>query len=48
MLSNVRGGTIKKILLILEKNALIVFTYGLNFSFKVLFKEYLGEKSSKL
>ena len=31
----------------LENHALIVFIYGLNFSFKMLFEEYLGDKSPK-
>ena len=38
---------IEKIALILEKGNLIVFIYELNFSFRMLFYQYLGEKNSK-
>ena len=33
--------------LIFEKKALIVFIFGLNFPFKMQFKEYTGEKTPK-
>ena len=38
---------LKKSALIFEKSTLIVFIYGLNFSLKMLFEEYLGKKSPK-
>ena len=37
----------KKSALILEKRVLNIFIYGLNLSFKKLFKVYLGKKFSK-
>ena len=37
----------KESALILEKNGLTRFIYGLNFSFKMLFYVYLGKKSPK-
>ena len=30
----------------LEKTAVILFNYGLNFSFKMLFEDYLGGKKA--
>ena len=36
----------KQNVLILEKKDLIVFIYELNFSFKILFSEFLGEKTA--
>ena len=38
---------IGKIPLISEKNALVVFVYGLNVSFEMQFQEKLGEQTSK-
>ena len=51
-----RGGVIErdpflkigKISLISEKNALVVFVYGLNVSFEMQFQEKLGEQTSKV
>ena len=40
-------GKLKKNALILEKADLIVFIYGLNFSFRMLFYQYLGKKAPK-
>ena len=34
--------------LILVKSSLDIFIYGLNFSFEMLFREYLGEKTSSI